>query len=181
MTDTGERHGWPVVRGIVALKWNLLRNGLRGSTQLRLQTVLSVVFSTVGGVVAFALLAGLGRSFSSSASAVVVVLPVVVLATGLLAAAAGVESTVDVRMVASLPVSPSSMSTGVLVGALVGPPAILGAASGLGWGSPSGSAAVGRRRGPSWRSPWSSGGRPSSSSAGRRPTASARSPRGGGG
>ncbi len=132
MIDTGERHGWPVVRGIVALKWNLLRNGLRGSTQLRLQTVLSVVFSTVGGVVAFALLAGLGRSFSSSASAVVVVLPVVVLATGLLAAAAGVESTVDVRMVASLPVSPSSMSTGVLVGALVGPPAILGAASGLG-------------------------------------------------
>ncbi len=132
MSDPDGRHGWPVVRGIVRLKWNLLRNGLRGSTQLRLQTVLSVVFSAVAGVVAFALLVGLGRSFSSAGAAVVVVLPVVVVATAFLAAASGVESTVDVRMIASLPLSPSTVSTGVLVGALVGPPALLGAASGFG-------------------------------------------------
>jgi len=128
----GERRGWPVVLAVVGLKWNLLRNGLRGSGQLRLQTVMSVVFSAGAGVLAFALLAGMGRSFSNASSAAVVLIPIVILATALLAAAAGVESTVDVRLLAALPVSTASLSTGLLVGALVGPPALLGAASGIG-------------------------------------------------
>ncbi len=79
-----------VVRALVRLKWSLLRNGLRGSTQLRIQTGLSLAFSLGGGLLAFALAVGVGRGFSNGDAAVVVILPVVILATAFLAAAAGV-------------------------------------------------------------------------------------------
>jgi hypothetical protein len=132
VTRTAEPSTASVVRALVRLKWSLLRNGLRGSTQLRIQTGLSLVFSTGAGLLACALTAGIGRGFANADAAVVVLLPAVVVATALLAAAAGVESTVDVRMLAATPVTPSAMSTGVLAAATVGPPALVGALSGLG-------------------------------------------------
>lgn len=120
------------VRALVSLKWTLLRGGFRGNAQLRFQTALSLAFSTGAGLFALVVLAGLGRGFSNASSIIVVLLPVVVTATGLLAAAAGVETTIDVRMLAAQPLDTGQLSTGLLVSAMVGPPAIVGALSGVG-------------------------------------------------
>lgn len=130
-----------VGRAVVAfarLKWHLLRGGLRGSTQQRIQTLLAVVMSLVFGVMAAVILAGLGRGWEDAGRFVVVLLPVTVLGLGVLSAAAGVEATIDPRHLASEPLTSWELGVGMLAAATVGPPALLGLLTGVGiaagWG-----------------------------------------------
>jgi ABC-2 type transport system permease protein len=139
-TSTTTTIGVPAaLRSLAKLKWNLLRGGLRGSGQQRVQVVLSVVLSALFGLVAFGVLAALGRGSSHALSILVVVLPVTTIAVGLLSAAAGVESTIDARHLATEPLTRVELGVGLLGAALVGPAAVLALLAGLGialgWGT----------------------------------------------
>ena len=127
------------VRSLAKLKWNLLRGGLRGSGQQRVQVVLSVVLSALFGLVALGVLTALGRGSSHALAILVVVLPVTTIAVGLLSAAAGVESTIDARHLATEPLTRVELGIGLLGAALVGPAAVLALLAGvgvlLGWGT----------------------------------------------
>ncbi|MFM7069949.1 MAG: hypothetical protein ACKOYM_10890 [Actinomycetes bacterium] len=119
-------------RVLMGIKWSLLRGGLRGSGQQRLQTSLALVFSVALGLFGLLVFTTLGRAFVAGDQIVVVVLPVLVIGIGLLAAAAGVETTIDVRNLATEPLTPHEFGTATLAAALVGPPALLAGLSGLG-------------------------------------------------
>lgn len=119
-------------RALMSLKWNLLRNGLRGRLQLRVQTLLSLVASVLLGLFGFAALAGIGRSLDNGDLLVVIVLPVVVAGIALLSAAAGVEATIDVRILATEPIGAQRLGAASLAAALIGPPALLAGLSGVG-------------------------------------------------
>ncbi|MFM7063525.1 MAG: hypothetical protein ACKO04_08555, partial [Actinomycetes bacterium] len=131
---------WRAVRVMVGIKRSLLLGGLRGSSQQRLQTLLALVFSVALGVFGLAVFATLGRAFVAGDEIIVVLLPVLVLGIGLLAAAAGVETTIDVRNLATEPITAHEFGTATLAAALVGPPAVMAGISGLGlglgWGRP---------------------------------------------
>jgi len=116
----------------MSLKWNLLRNGLTGRMQLRVQTWLSLVTSVLLGLFGFAALAGLGRSMLNGDLLIVIVIPVMVFGIALLSAAAGVEVTIDVRNLATEPIGPHRLGTATLAAAVIGPPAILAGLSGGG-------------------------------------------------
>jgi ABC-2 type transport system permease protein len=133
-------------RSLASLKWNLLRNGLRGRMQLRVQTWSSIVASTVLGLFGLAAFAGIGRSFSNGDLVVVITLPIIVAGIALLSAAAGVETTIDLRNLATEPVGPQRLGAAALTAALVGPPALLAGLSGVGLylGFGSGAGAAGR-------------------------------------
>lgn len=122
----------------IRLKWHLLRGGLRGSTQQRIQTLVSLGVSTLFGVLAALILWSIGGSSASAAAIVVVLLPVAVVGVAVLSAAAGVEATIDPRNLATEPLTPWELGVGMLASAVVGPAAMLGAAAGaglaLGWG-----------------------------------------------
>lgn len=119
-------------RVLMSLKWNLLRNGLTGRMQLRVQTWLSLVTSVLLGLFGFAALAGLGRSMLNGDLLIVIVIPVMVFGIALLSAAAGVEVTIDVRNLATEPIGPHRLGTATLAAAVIGPPAILAGLSGGG-------------------------------------------------
>lgn len=119
-------------RCLVSLKWNLLRNGLTGRLQIRVQTWLSLVTSALLGVFGLAAFAGLGRSVTYGDLLVVVLLPVLVAGVALLSAAAGVEATIDVRNLATEPVGGQRLGTAVLAAAVIGGPPILAVLSGVG-------------------------------------------------
>lgn len=121
-------------RTLMAIKWRLLRNGFRGSLQQRLQTGLALVFSMVLGVVGLLVFSALGTAFGAGDQVIVVVLPVLVLGIGLLAAASGVETTIDVRNLACEPMTTTEFGTATLAAAVVGPPAMLAGLSGIGLG-----------------------------------------------
>jgi len=131
---------WRAVRAMVGIKRSLLLGGLRGSTQQRIQTLLALVFSLALGVFGLAVFATLGRAFVAGDEIIVVLLPVLVLGIGLLAAAAGVETTIDVRNLATEPLTAHEFGTATLAAALLGPPALMagisGVGLGLGWGRP---------------------------------------------
>ena len=120
------------VRTIASLKWHLLLGGLRGGTQQRIQTVMAVVVSAGLGVVAFALLWGLGRGAGIADDLIVVLLPVVVFGIGLLSASTGVESSIDARHLASEPIGRWTLGVGMLAAAAVGPPTVLSMLAGAG-------------------------------------------------
>src|SRR5690606_6507386 len=63
---------------------------------------------------------------------VVLLLPVSVLAVGLLSSATGVEATIDARHLASEPIGRWSLGVGLLAAAVVGPPALLAGLAGIG-------------------------------------------------
>ncbi|UDY37106.1 hypothetical protein [Dermatobacter hominis] len=132
MTAAGEVSLGRACRSLASLKWNLLRNGLRGRMQLRLQTWSSIVASTVLGLFGLTAFAGIGRSFSNGDLVVVIVLPVIVAGIALLSAAAGVETTIDLRNLATEPIGPQRLGAAALTAALVGPPALLAGLSGVG-------------------------------------------------
>ncbi len=119
-------------RALCRLKWSLLRGGLRGSTQQRFQTWMSVVMSLVIGVFCLAVLAAIGRGVEAADDIVVLLLPASVLGVGLLSSATGVESTIDARHLASEPLGRWSLGVGLLAAAAVGPPALLAGLSGIG-------------------------------------------------
>lgn len=131
------------VATIASIKWHLLVGGLRGSTQQRLQTLVAVGVSLLLGVLGLAMLAVTGASSSSADDVIVVLLPVVVGGVALLSAAAGVESTLDARHLATEPLTRSTLGAGLLLAAAVGPPSllallcgvgiVLGWSDGLGW------------------------------------------------
>ncbi len=129
---TGEVSLARACRSLASLKWNLLRNGLRGRMQLRLQTWTSLVASTVLGLFGLAAFAGVGRSFANGDLVVVILLPVIVAGIALLSAAAGVETTIDLRNLASEPIGPQRLGAAALTAALVGPPSLLAGLSGVG-------------------------------------------------
>lgn len=145
-SPTGEVDLGRACRTLVSLKWNLLRNGLTGRVQLRVQTWMSLVTSLLLGLFGFAAFAGLGRSIRNGDLLVVILLPVLVAGITLLSAAAGVESTIDVRNLATEPIGAQRLGAAALSAALVGPPAILAGLSGAGLyvGFSSGSAWGGR-------------------------------------
>lgn len=116
----------------MSLKWNLLWNGLTGRMQLRVQTWMSIVTSLVLGLFGFAALAGLGGSINNGDLLVVILLPVLVAGVALLSAAVGVESTIDVRNLATEPLGGQRLGAAALAAAVVGAPAILAGLSGLG-------------------------------------------------
>ena len=91
-------------RTLARLKWNLLLNGLRGRLQLRVQTVISLVASVLLGLFGMAMFAGVGRSMTNGDLVVVILLPVIVAGIALLSAAAGVETTIDLRNLATEPI-----------------------------------------------------------------------------
>ncbi len=117
---------------MVGLKWNLLRNGLTGRMQLRVQTWMSLVASLLLGLFGFAALAGLGRSMRNGDLLVVILLPVLVAGIALLSAAAGVETTIDVRNLATEPIGAQHLGTASLAAAVLGAPALLAGLSGAG-------------------------------------------------
>lgn len=129
---TGEVSLGRACRSLASLKWNLLRNGLRGRLQLRLQTWTSLVASSVLGLFGLAAFAGVGRSFANGDLVVVILLPVIVAGIALLSAAAGVETTIDLRNLASEPIGPQRLGAAALTAALVGPPSLLAGLSGVG-------------------------------------------------
>lgn len=116
----------------MAIKWNLLRNGLTGRMQLRVQTWMALGASLLLGIFGFLSLAGLGRSMADGDLLVVVLLPVLVAGIALLSAAAGVEATIDVRNLATEPIGGHRLGAAALAAALVGPPALLAVLSGAG-------------------------------------------------
>ncbi len=120
------------------IKWSLLTGGLRGSSQQRIQLGLALVFSVLLGVFGLAVFATIGNQFVAGDEIIVVILPVLVLGIGLLSAAAGVETTIDVRNLATEPLTAHEFGTSTLAAALIGPPALLAGLSGigiaLGWG-----------------------------------------------
>jgi len=130
------------VRRLAALKWSLLRGGLRGSRQQKVQVGLAAVLSVVFGAFAFTGFTAIGRTSADADAILVVALPVTVLVVGLLSAAAGVEATIDARHLASEPLTRTELGVGLLGAAVVGPPALLAALAGggmfVGWGSGSG-------------------------------------------
>ncbi|MHB1137782.1 MAG: hypothetical protein ACYC2O_02425 [Microthrixaceae bacterium] len=142
--STVERSGGPRTIGVAAatrslarLKWRLLRGGLRGRGQQKLQVLLSVVLSAAFGLVAMGAFAAIGRGSADADAILVVVLPVLTLVVGLLSAAAGVEATIDARHLASEPLTRTELGVGLLGAAVVGPPALLALLAGsgilLGW------------------------------------------------
>ncbi len=96
---------WRAVKVMVGIKRSLLLGGLRGSTQQRLQTSLAIFFSFALGCFGLAVFATLGSAFAAGDEIIVVLLPVLVLGIGLLAAAAGVETTIDVRNLSTEPIT----------------------------------------------------------------------------
>jgi len=112
---------WALAR----LKWALLRAAVKGSTQQRIQIGLSFLLSVVFGLSAFGVLATLDQRSASANQILIVLLPATVLAIGLLSSAAGVESTIDARHLASEPLTRSQLGIGLLVSAIVGPPTLL--------------------------------------------------------
>jgi ABC-2 type transport system permease protein len=120
------------------LKWHVLRGGLRGSTQQRITTLVSVVVSLLFGVLGAMMLAAIGRVSTSADAVLVVLLPAIVLGLGIVSAATGVETSIDPRHLAAEPITPWELGVGMLAGAAIGPGALLAvvAASGLviGWG-----------------------------------------------
>jgi len=121
-----------VVRSLVWLKWTLLISGLRGRMQLRVQTWLSLVASVLLGLFGMAAFLGLGRTFDNSDLMVVIILPVLVGGIALLSAAAGVETTIDVRNLATEPIGPHRLGSATLAAAVVGPPAVMAGLAGVG-------------------------------------------------
>ena len=119
-------------RVLCRLKWSLLRGGLRGSTQQRFQTWMSVVMSLAFGAFGLAVLVAVGRGVGSADDAVVLLFPVSVIGVGLLSSATGVESTIDARHLASEPIGRWSLGVGLLAAAAVGPPALLAGLLGIG-------------------------------------------------
>jgi ABC-2 type transport system permease protein len=139
VVERGATLGLPrVAVAFARLKWHLLRGGLRGSTQQRVQTVLAAVVALVFGLLAAFVLFSIGREAVAADDIVVVLLPVSVLAMGVLSAATGVEATVDPRHLAGEPLTRSELGVGMLVSAAVGPAAILALLAGVGlaagWG-----------------------------------------------
>ncbi len=132
MSTAGEVSLGRACRSLASLKWNLLLNGLRGRMQLRVQTLISLLASTLLGLFALAAFTGMGRSIGNGDLVVVIVLPVIIVGISLLSAAAGVETTIDVRNLASEPIGPQRLGAAALTAALIGPPAILGGLSGVG-------------------------------------------------
>lgn len=120
------------IRALCRLKWSLLRGGLRGSTQQKFQTWLSVVMSVVIGGLGLAVLAAVGRGITTADEVIVLLLPVSVVGVGLLSSATGVESTIDARHLASEPIGRWSLGVGLLAAAAVGPPALLAVLAGVG-------------------------------------------------
>jgi ABC-2 type transport system permease protein len=133
------------VRSIAGLKWTLLRGGLRGSNQQKIQVGLSLVLSMVFGLLAFAGLSAVGRGSSNAGPILVVLLPVTAIGVGLLSAATGVEATIDARHLATEPLTRTELGVGLLGAAVVGPPAVLAmlAGAGIAFGWASGVGAVG--------------------------------------
>ena len=127
------------VRSLAGLKWTLLRGGLRGSNQQKLQVGLSMLLSTVFGLIAFASLAAVGHGSADAEQILIVFMPVIVVVVGLLSAATGVEATIDARHLATEPLTRSELGIGLLGAAVVGPPAVLAALAGagiaVGWSS----------------------------------------------
>ena len=128
-----------VVRAVAALKWSLLRGGLRRGAQQRVQALLAFVFASGLGLVGMTVFTAISRGPQAGDEVIVVALPVVVAMVGLLAASAGVETALDVRNLAAEPLRPGQLGAGVLAAALVGPAALAGGISGigllLGWGT----------------------------------------------
>jgi ABC-2 type transport system permease protein len=126
------------------LKWHLLLGGLRGSTQQRVQTLLSAAMAVIFGLLGAAVLTSIGRAAPSANEILVVLLPVSVLGLGVLAAATGVEASLDPRHLAGEPLTPWERGVGLLAAAVVGPGALLavlagfGLAAGWGTGGPTG-------------------------------------------
>lgn len=117
---------------IASLKWHLILGGVRGTTQQRFQTWTAIGFSALFGLLAGALLAAIGRGAVIADDLIVVLLPVTVLAVGLLSAATGVEASLDPRHLASEPIGRWSLGLGLLAAAAVGPPALLACLAGVG-------------------------------------------------
>ncbi len=130
--DEGQVSLGRACRALASLKWNLLRNGLRGRMQLRIQTWSALVASVLLGLFGLAGFAAVGRSFGNGDLVVVILLPVIVGGIALLSAAAGVETTIDLRNLASEPIGPQRLGTAALAAAVVGPPALLAGLSGVG-------------------------------------------------
>lgn len=120
------------VRSLAGLKWTLLRAGLRGSNQQKLQVGLSLLLSLVFGLLALAGLSAVGRGSANAGAILVVVLPVTAIMVGLLSAATGVEATIDARHLAAEPLTRSELGVGLLGAAIVGPPAVLAVLAGVG-------------------------------------------------
>jgi len=130
---SGRTIGVPrALRSIAGLKWSLLRGGLRGSTQQKIQVGLSMLLSMLFGLIAFGGLAAVGRSSAEAESILVVFMPVIVIVVGLLSAATGVEATIDARHLATEPLTRSELGIGLLGAAVVGPPAVLACLAGAG-------------------------------------------------
>jgi len=119
-------------RTLARLKWNLLVNGLRGRLQLRVQTIVSLLASVLLGCFGMAVFTGVGRSMANGDLIVVILLPVIVTGIALLSAAAGVETTIDLRNLATEPIGAQRLGSAALVAAMVGPPSLLAVLSGAG-------------------------------------------------
>lgn len=130
--DEGQVSLGRACRALASLKWNLLVNGLRGRMQLRVQTIAAIVASVLLGLFGLAGFAAMGRSLGNGDLVVVILLPVVVGGIALLSAAAGVETTIDLRYLACEPIGPQRLGSAALVAAMVGPPALLAGLSGVG-------------------------------------------------
>jgi ABC-2 type transport system permease protein len=74
----------------------------------------------------------MGRAMSNGDLVVVIGLPTVVAGIALLSAAAGVETTIDLRILAAEPIGPQRLGAAALTAPLVGPPALLAALAGVG-------------------------------------------------
>ncbi|HNJ69876.1 MAG TPA: hypothetical protein PKX97_11500 [Microthrixaceae bacterium] len=132
MTAAGEVTLGRACRSLMSLKWNLLLNGLRGRMQLRVQTIVSLLASVALGLFGLAAFAGIGRSIAHGDLVVVIALPVIVAGIALLSAAAGVETTIDLRYLAAEPIGAHRLGSAALAAAVVGPPALLAGLSGVG-------------------------------------------------
>ncbi len=88
--------------------------------------------STLLGLLAGALLASFGRGAAVADDLLVVLLPAVVLGAGILAAATGVEATLDPRHLVTEPVGRLGLGLGMLAAAAIGPPSLLALGAGLG-------------------------------------------------
>ena len=132
MTAAGEVTLGRACRSLMSLKWNLLLNGLRGRMQLRVQTIVSLLASVALGLFGLAAFAGIGQSIAHGDLVVVIALPVIVAGIALLSAAAGVETTIDLRYLAAEPIGAHRLGSAALAAAVVGPPALLAGLSGVG-------------------------------------------------
>lgn len=120
------------VRAIVSLKWGLLIGGARGSTQSRVQLLVSVVLVIVFGLAAIVLFTALGRTSEVSDDALVVLLAATTLGVGMFAATTGVEASLDPRQLSAEPLSTTRLAVGMLASVVIGPPAVLALLSGIG-------------------------------------------------